>query len=151
MGALPAGWWERSKRVGEGPRLQNFLGADLERLSRTGRTCPLRRTLLCAVSMAPAHCPSLGSSRHPSPWLLSGRGSVLCRQGRRTCPALPSHPGMEQQVRRPAWKNGPRTRHSKGNLSFRLPTLSRTSHTFILSVIRKTFRPPKRHLPPRGR
>lgn len=67
--------------MGEGPRLQNFLGADLERLPCTGRTCPLRRTLLCAVSMTPAHCPSPGSSRHPSPWLLSGRGSVLCHQG----------------------------------------------------------------------
>lgn len=92
--------------MGEGPRLQNFLEADLEKLPHTGRTCPLRRTLLCAIFMAPAHCPNVDkaarSPRHPSPWLLSGRGSVLCHRGRRMYPALPSHPGMERQVRRPA-------------------------------------------------
>lgn len=53
--------------MGEGPRLQNFLEADLEKLPHTGRTCPLRRTLLCAIFMAPAHCPNVDkAARSPS-------------------------------------------------------------------------------------
>lgn len=47
------------------------------------------RSLLCAraARMDPG---VLGSQAHP--WLLSGQGSVFYRQGRRTYPALPSHP-----------------------------------------------------------